>query len=52
MRAAKKSFDEDTDSRRERNAVERLLRDAVKRQVRQETEKSGIAQFNFILSVY
>ncbi|KAH9477784.1 DnaJ-like protein subfamily C member 11-like protein [Psilocybe cubensis] len=42
IQAAKKAFDEDSDSRRERNAVESLLKDAVKKQLRHETEAEGL----------
>ncbi|KAF9564478.1 DnaJ-domain-containing protein [Agrocybe pediades] len=42
IRAAKKAFEEDSDSRKERNAVESLLKDAVRKYIRTEKEKEGL----------
>ncbi|KAF8970217.1 hypothetical protein BDZ97DRAFT_131299 [Flammula alnicola] len=42
LRAIKKEFEEDSDARKERNAVEALLKDSVKKQIRVETEREGL----------
>jgi len=42
LRAARRAFEEDTDARRERAAVESLLKEAVKKQIRIETDREGM----------
>lgn len=41
LRATRQAFEEDSDARRERTAVETLLKEAVKKYVRIETEREG-----------
>ncbi|KAF9523249.1 hypothetical protein CPB83DRAFT_863103 [Crepidotus variabilis] len=42
LRAARQTFEEDSDSRKERSAVENLLKDAVKKQLRLENDREGL----------
>ncbi|KAF8899764.1 hypothetical protein CPB84DRAFT_1779906 [Gymnopilus junonius] len=42
IQSARKEFEEDYESRRQRNAVEALLKDAARKQMRQEAERGGL----------
>lgn len=41
IRAARQAFEEDSDARKERNAVQFILKEAVKKQIRIETGREG-----------
>jgi hypothetical protein len=50
--ASRKAFEEDSDARRERIAIEALLKDAVRKSVRMETEREGMMLYLLALCAW